>query len=173
MEREEVRKELEEKLNRAQKVLVGIGAEWKAGTQEEKRMVQKAAETLKRLLAGKDYYILTTLKDRDLAGLPFEKTHMAAPLDVSCTEKEWDAYMLWLSCTLNRETVILELGEGFRNPDVIRWPFEKTAMINQKAYLYRIHKKFYQIPDELKEKAAAVACSSVEFFAQEEEDGGN
>lgn len=173
MERKNIREELEEKIGRAQKVLVGIGAEWKAGTQEEKQLVQKAAAALNGLLAGKDYYIVTTLQGEALGELPFEKTHMAAPLDVSCTEKEWDSYTRWLSCTLNRELVILELGEGFQNPQVIRWPFEKTAMINQKAYMYRIHKKFYQIPDELKEKAVSAACHSVEFFAQEEENGGN
>lgn len=173
MEKEKIRKELEEKLESAQKILVGIGAEWKAETKEEKETVREAAETLKELLDGKDYYILSTLAGEDLAALPFEKTHMAAPFDVSCTEKDWDSYMLWLSCTLNRETIILELGEDFLNPNVMRWPFEKTAMINQKAYLYRIHKKFYQIPDELKEKATAVAYHSAAFFTQEEENGSN
>ena len=52
----------------------------------------------------------------------------------------------------NRTTVLLELGEGFGHPSLIRWPFERTAAINRKARLYRVHKTFYQITEELKEK---------------------
>lgn len=46
-----------------------------------------------------------------------------------------------------------------------------TAAINRKARLYRVHKTFYQITEELKEKAAAVKADSVGFmegFGEEE-----
>jgi len=89
-----------------------------------------------------------------------------APLDEAMTEEQWNGYMNWLSRTLNRKLVILELGEGFMQPTVIRWPFEKTVMINQKSCMYRVHKTFYQIADEIKERAVAVKADSVEFVAQ-------
>ena len=93
------------------------------------------------------------------------------PLDVSLTEEQWNGYTGWLAGTLNRTTVLLELGEGFGHPSLIRWPFERTAAINRKARLYRVHKTFYQITEELKEKAAAVKADSVGFmegFGEEE-----
>ena len=43
-------------------------------------------------------------------------------------------------------------------------PFEKTAMLNQKAVLFRVHKSLSQIPDTLKEKAVSIAADSVEFL---------
>ena len=115
---------------------------------------------------GKDCFVITTLVADALLKRGFEKTHMVAPLDVSLTEEEWDGYMKWLAGTLNRKTVLLELGENFLHPTIIRWPFEKTALINKKAHLYRVHKKFYQITDELKEKATAVQEDSVLFMAE-------
>ena len=66
-------------------------------------------------------------------------------------------YTLWLSCTLNRNTVLLELGENYKDPSLIRWPFEKTAMLNNKAYLFRVHKIFSQVPEELSGKSCPVA----------------
>ena len=176
MERNEIRQELGERLRDAEKVLVGIGAEWKPADGDREELVKKAARVLSRALEGKDYFVISTLTADALSRLGFEKTHTVAPLDVSLTEEEWDGYMKWLAGTLNRKTVLLELGEGFAHPSLIRWPFEKTAAINRKAYLFRIHEKFYQITDELREKAAAVKADSVGFMAEwerEDEDGSD
>lgn len=164
MEQVELWKELREKLAGAEKILVGIGSEWRGGTEERLSEVKSAAGALKNMMAGKDYFVITTLTEEDLLPLDFEKGHMAAPLDVSLTEEQWEGYMKWLSFTLNRKTVILELGENFSHPELIRWPFEKTAALNKKAYLYRVHEKFYQISEEIKEKACGVACDSVKFI---------
>ncbi len=90
---------------------------------------------------------------------------MTVPLDVSLTEGEWEAYLKWLSFTLNKRTFILELGEDILHPNVIRWPFERTAGINEKAYLCRINKKLPQITEELAQKAAGFRLDSVELFA--------
>lgn len=165
MEIHEIRRELKEKLADAEKVLIGIGSEWKEAGEERERLIKKAAENLMGAVEGKDYFIISTLTLDELFRLGFEKTHMVAPLDVSLTEEEWDGYTKWLSGTLNKNTVLLELGEGFQYPSLIRWPFEKTAAINRKAYLYRVHSRLYQITDELKEKAAAVKADSAEFMA--------
>lgn len=77
---------------------------------------------------------------------------------------QWEAYTRWLSRTLNHPLTVLELGEGFALPTVIRWPFEKTVFLNQKAYLYRVHSRFSQISGEVKEKGTGIAEDSVEFI---------
>lgn len=176
MEVGEIRRELKEKLADAEKILIGIGAEWEEDGTEKERILKEAFSFLLEAVSGKDYFVITTLNPAALLKRGFEKTHMVAPLDVSLTEDEWDGYMKWLAGTLNRKTVLLELGENFLHPTIIRWPFEKMAFINKKACLYRVHKKFYQITDELKEKAAAVKEDSVLFMAEwskEEKYGSN
>lgn len=164
MEKQEKLLLLDEKLKKAQKILVGIGAEWKPQTAQEEIRIQEAASRLLALLKDRDYYIITSLEGQDAERIFAEKEHMAAPFGVSFTEKDWEAYTGWLAGTLNRELVILELGEGFQNPSLIRWPFEKTVMLNQKAFLFRVHRQFSQIPEEIKEKAVPVAESSVDFI---------
>ena len=77
---------------------------------------------------------------------------------------QWNAYTYWLSATLNKKLLLLELGVGFQTPTVIRWPFEKTASINNKAHLYRIHGSFSQLSDTVKGKADAISENSLEFF---------
>lgn len=77
---------------------------------------------------------------------------------------QWKGYQEWLSRTLNRKLLLLELGVDFQTPTVIRWPFEKTAFFNQKSHMYRVNKKFYQITEELKERAFPVEMDSVEFI---------
>lgn len=72
--------------------------------------------------------------------------------------------MRWLAGTLNQELVILELGVGFLRPDVIRFPFEKTAYFNRRAYLYRINEKLWQVTEELKGRAEGAAESSVRWL---------
>lgn len=76
----------------------------------------------------------------------------------------WNEYKLWLARTLNKRLLILELGVDFRYPTVIRWPFEKTAFVNEKAKLYRVNGSFSQISEELRGKAEPVAANSVEFI---------
>lgn len=57
--------------------------------------------------------------------------------------------MNWIQGTLNRELLVLELGENYSNPALMRWPFEKTVYINQKAVLVRVNAKYAQIPEEI------------------------
>ncbi len=77
---------------------------------------------------------------------------------------QWNAYTYWLSATLNKRVLILELGVGFQTPTVIRWPFEKTASINNKAHLYRIHGSFSQLSETVKGKADSISENSLEFL---------
>lgn len=77
--------------------------------------------------------------------------------------ESWKKYNLWLQGTLNRKLTILELGTDFAYPTVIRWAFEKVAMINQKAHMYRISEKFWQLTEDIKDKAESIKENSVEF----------
>lgn len=100
--------------------------------------------------------------------------HCKAPLTGNTIEAEnyieegylpqWNAYTRWLAGTLNKKLLILELGVGFGTPTVIRWPFEKTVSVNNKAYMYRIHGEFAQLPEDVKGKAGSVSENSVDFF---------
>ena len=166
MEIEKIYAELNEKMADAERVLVGLGAEWKVKDAEREAQVMEAKTKLKEMLKGKDYFVISTLSKEELDRLGFIDFKTVAPCDESLTEEQWNGYMNWLSRTLNRKLVILELGEGFLQPTIIRWPFERTVMINQKSCMYRVHKTFYQIADEIKERAFAVKADSVEFFAQ-------
>ena len=76
----------------------------------------------------------------------------------------WANYTKWLQGTLNKKLFILELGEGFENPGLFRWPFEKMAFYNKKAAFVRVHKSLYQIGAELKGKGTAVPMDSKEFL---------
>ncbi len=50
----------------------------------------------------------------------------------------WTDYQTWLQNTMNHKIVLLEIGEGNRFPTIIRSPFEKIALFQQKADLYYI-----------------------------------
>lgn len=80
---------------------------------------------------------------------------------------QWNHYTRWLSCTLNRKLCILELGTGFSYPQVIRWPFEKTAYFNQKATLVRVSSQYPQLPAELGGRGVSVQEQPVAFLLGE------
>lgn len=78
---------------------------------------------------------------------------------------KWQLYMKWLQGTLNKKLCIIEAGAGMELPSVIRWPFEKTAFYNQKAVMIRMHHKFYQVNEEISDRAYGLEKNAVDFFA--------
>lgn len=79
---------------------------------------------------------------------------------------QWEAYKKWLATTLNKKLCVLELGVGFQYPQVIRWPFERTAFYNKKAVFVRVHSRFPQIEAELADKAITVKESPVKLLLE-------
>lgn len=79
---------------------------------------------------------------------------------------QWKLYMKWLQGTLNRKLLVLELGVGMQFPTVIRWPFEKTAFFNQKAYFCRVNEKLYQLTKELVGKGCGISEDAVAWLAR-------
>lgn len=185
-----------EQIQSCQKLLVGLGEEWKQETDYQ---------SLEVLLEGKDYFIVTTSTSGAIFNSGLDSSKIVAPCgnetwrqcEKACTKDiweqgevaddvcphcgavlvgntiaadtyieegylpQWKIYTEWLSRTLNKELLVLELGVGFQTPTVIRWPFEKTAFFNKKAQFYRINEKFSQISEELKDKAVTVGENSV------------
>lgn len=98
------------------------------------------------------------------------------PLTFNCVEAEnyveegylskWQKYKLWLQGTVNKKLCVLELGVGMKYPTVIRWPFEKVVFFNQKAELFRVHSKLYQMTEEIKEKGYGICCSPTDFVKE-------
>ena len=79
----------------------------------------------------------------------------------------WDEYMKYLTGTLNRNLLILELGVGLEYPTVVRWPFEKVTFINKKAHLVRVHEKLYHHTPEIEDKTDSIQMNSVDYILQE------
>ncbi len=151
---EELKKEVQE----ANLVLVGIGEECMG---KMDRFYQKLAEILKK----KDYFIVT-LQDRaglEAAGLVSEQ--ITAPFSVDEDQGSWEKYLHWLGFTLNQKLCVLELGAGFKNPDVIRFPFEKAAYFNQKSRYIRMNQKFPQLSAEIAERGISIKENPVVFFS--------
>ena len=78
---------------------------------------------------------------------------------------QWDKYTKWLQGTVNRKLCILELGVGMRFHTVILWPFEKVVFFNQKANIFRIHSKLYQLTEEIKDRGYKVEKKPMDFLA--------
>ena len=55
---------------------------------------------------------------------------------------------------------------SFAHPSVIRFPFEKTAFYNNQATMIRVNERFYQLPQEMKDKGIAVQANAIDFVRQ-------
>lgn len=209
-------KEILDRLDKAQKVMIGLGQEW--ALKEDGRPVRdrhltdpaqkgllEAYQALVRLTEGKDYFIATTVTDGAIYETELDPQRITAPCgnihwrqcSKACTKDiweegeipedvcphcgapltgntiqaetyieegylpQWKKYTQWQTQTLNRDLVILELGAGFDSPTVIRWPFEKIAYINQKAWMFRVHETLSQLPAQLKERADRISENSL------------
>lgn len=78
--------------------------------------------------------------------------------------EQWNVYTKWLQGTVNRRLCILELGAGMSYPGIIRFPFEKMVYYNQKANLYRVHPRLYQLGEEIADRSAGIATNPVDFL---------
>ena len=83
----------------------------------------------------------------------------------------WSKYMNWLQKTINRKLVVLELGVGLQYPSVIRWPFEKTVMYNQKSFMFRVHHSLAMVSSEISDRSYATMTDSVKLISTCKSDG--
>lgn len=80
--------------------------------------------------------------------------------------EKWAVYKKWLQGTVNKDVCLLEAGVGMKYPTVIRWPFEKIVFFNQKAELFRVHSRLYQISEEIKERSYGICQNPEDFFKE-------
>lgn len=77
---------------------------------------------------------------------------------------DWQNYMKWLTMTVNKKVCIIEAGAGMKFPSVIRWPFEKTTLYNQKAVMYRIHHNYHQVNQEIADRSYGCKMNAVDLM---------
>lgn len=80
--------------------------------------------------------------------------------------EQWQVYTKWLRGTLNRKLLVLELGVGMRFPSVVRWPFEKVAFLNRKAFFCRVNGKLYQLDENLSGKGCGIPQNAVDWLCR-------
>lgn len=76
----------------------------------------------------------------------------------------WDKHKKWLVGTLNKSILVLELGVSMKFPQIIRWPFERIALLNNKSHFVRVNEKLPQLNAELKDKGENCASNAVEWL---------
>ena len=91
--------------------------------------------------------------------------------DIKYNEKAylsyWKMYNNFLTSTLNKNMLVIELGVGFEYPSLIRWPFEKMTFLNKKSHFIRVHHKLYQLIHEIEDKTDSLKMDSVNYIMQE------
>lgn len=153
-----------EDLKQSKCVLIGLGEEFTLKNPEDELKYIQFYKNLKDRLGARDYYIVTQSEDDLIFRCGFDKKHVAAPFVYPEDEENWSDYMKWLSFTLNRHLLVLELGVGFANPMVIRFPFEKTVFLNQKSRMYRVHPVLPQVTAEIGDRGVAMKADPLDLF---------
>lgn len=155
----------------AEFVLIGIGKEFKLKEDNREKLLQ-AYDALEKLVKGKPYFVVTENEDDVIFASGLLDFFIAAPFAgeerMQSSEEQWNSYLNWLTATLNHKLCILELGVGFSAPQVIRWPFEKTAAFNLKSALVRVNGTFPQLTEDLADRGISVKCNAVEFLTDSE-----
>lgn len=128
-----------------------------------KELIQQAGKFLEKGMNEKDFKEPTCPYCG--ASLIFNNVNAQNYLEEGYLDK-WKIYKKWLQGTINKKVCLLEIGVGMKYPTVIRWPFEKITFYNQKAELFRIHSRIYQITGEIKERGYGI-CQKPEEFLKE------
>lgn len=88
----------------------------------------------------------------------------ANPYNENGYSKQWELYTKWLTGSMNKSLLILELGVGMNYPTVIRYPFERVAYINQKARYFRVNERLSMLSEELAEKGVSIAENAIDWI---------
>ena len=137
------------KIINSEMLLIGIGTQLSVKEDNEKQ-IDEVYDTLAKLAKGRNCFVITSNTDQKLLDGRISKFLTAAP-KVEGQEKQWEAYMNWLSCSLTHELTILELGEGFADP---------------KATLIRVHPMLYQVPADLNGRGIGVKENCIQFVKE-------
>lgn len=152
--------------NDAQMLVIGVGRQLHKSQFESEVAMSELMDFYSKCLDKKNYFIITSHKEGCFKDSKFNLKRVCNPLDSSEEQGQWELYNKWLSATLNKKLMIVELGEDFNNPNVFRWPFEKIVFINQKSKMYRVSDKFYQLPENIGERAVSVPENAIRFLIE-------
>jgi hypothetical protein len=151
----------------AEMFAIGLGGELALSRFESDDDRVRILNFYNKILDEKNYFAVTSHKNNIFEGTDFNTKRICNPLiEGEKSENQWDLYNKWLSASLNKKLVLVEIGEGFNNPNVFRWPFEKVVAINQKSKMFRIHKTFYQLPAEITERAKSLKADGMTFLCE-------
>ena len=152
--------------NDAQMLVIGFGRQLHKSQFESEAAMSELMDFYSKCLDKKNYFIITSHKEGCFKDSKFNLKRVCNPLDSSEEQGQWELYNKWLSASLNKKLMIVELGEDFNNPNVFRWPFEKIVFINQKSKMYRVSDKFYQLPENIGERAVSVPENAIRFLIE-------
>lgn len=156
-------------IEEAEFVLIGVGEEFREKPGEREKLL-KAYGHLAGWLNGKTYFIVTENQDELIFETELLEFFVAAPFlesrRMQGSQEQWNSYLNWLAATLNHKLCILELGVGFSSPQLIRWPFEKTAQFNFKSTFIRVNEKLPQLPEEIADRGISVPVNAVELLCE-------
>lgn len=160
------KEELLRKIEKAPLVLVGIGEEFDY-SEEKASEIRDAYSNLYSLIGEKNFFIISTCTDGLILDSGFSEDRIVRPLIETESDEipNWEKYSRWLTATLNRDLLILELGVGLKYPDIIRFPFEKVAFYNMKSDFVRVHHMLYQMPEELGDKGNSININAVSLLS--------
>lgn len=158
-----------EDYNASDMVLIGVGSQLNSRVVDDSEQLRQLLQIFGKYLDKKNYFIITTLQDDMFIECGYNRRRVVRPILAATDEeesKQWELYNKWLAATLNKKLMIIELGEDFNRPNIFRWPFENVVFINQKSCMYRVHDVFYQLPENIKERATSVKLNAFDFIKQ-------
>lgn len=171
--------QIKEKIQQSDMVLIGVGDEFteKKGKNTKEEILQ-AYQKVMDLVKEKPWFLVTVNTDDLVYDAGVNRFFVVAPCgsdrsgnvvtnedyDESCYLSQWQYYRNWLTSTIGKKLCILELGVGMAYPSVIRMPFERTVLYNQKSSMIRIHSKLAQVPEEIQGRSICYDENPVKFL---------
>ena len=139
-------------------------------------MIDEIMEYNRKFVDNKGYepYLTSKYPDKKLAILTCMDTRLLELLPAALGIKNGDAKIIknaggvivhpYGSVVRSLLVGILELGVGMAYPSVIRMPFERTVLYNQKSSMIRIHSKLAQVPEEIQNRSICYDENPVKFL---------
>lgn len=75
-------------------------------------------------------------------------------------------YDNFLDSNLNNRVLFMELGEGYENPMIIRYPFENMTVKIENSHLIRFNTTEYEVPNDIEDKTTVVNTNISEVLEE-------
>jgi len=156
---------LKDAINRSEKILVGLG-------ESVNNVSKEQFIKFKEFLKNKDYFVIYIPEVNEYINEVFDEYKLSKAVAEYDKESairdenmsDVNRYMKWLTMTVNKPLVIMEIGASFANPQILRWPLERIAYINDKSKFVRVNGTLPQVTAEIADKSMPVLMKPEEFF---------